>query len=82
MSASGYGDYAWRSAGTDAYNSGGVGTAVAGSGDYSMGAGAAADGSANGTSVYGGGYGAAGRQTQRAPDACFRPYRVAADRTG
>jgi hypothetical protein len=47
-----------------------------------MGAGAAADGSANGTSVYGGGYGAAGRQTQRAPDARFRPYPVAADRTG
>jgi hypothetical protein len=82
MYASGYGDNTWRSAGSEAYSSGVTGAAVAGTGGYSMGAGAATDGAANGTAGYGGGYGATGRQTQRGPDARFRPYPAAGDRTG
>ncbi|CAM6049513.1 unnamed protein product [Sphagnum compactum] len=78
-SESGYGSAAGYGGRGSGY---GTGVAVSGSGGYSMGAGAAADVAANGTAGYGGGYGAAGRQTQRGPDARFRPYPAAGDRTG
>jgi hypothetical protein len=48
-----------------------------------MGAGAAvAEGAGAGSAGYGGGYGVAGRQTQRGSDARFRPYPADGDRTG
>ncbi|CAK9233359.1 unnamed protein product [Sphagnum jensenii] len=83
MYTSGYADNTWRSAGADAYNTGSSGSGVAASGGYGMGAGAAvAEGAGTGSAGYGGGYGVAGRQTQRGSDARFRPYPADGDRTG
>jgi hypothetical protein len=50
-------------------------------GAASAAAAAAGDATGNGTAGYGGGYGATGRQTQRGPDARFRPYPATGDRT-
>ncbi|KAL2645026.1 hypothetical protein R1flu_012613 [Riccia fluitans] len=80
--SSGYADPTWRSGGTDSYNSAAAGSGGVAGGGYSMAGGAAADATVNGSTGYGGGYGVAGRQTQRGPDARFRPYPAAGDRTG
>lgn len=48
----------------------------------SLGGGSSSEAPVNGSAGYGGGYGAAGRQTQRGPDARFMPYPAAGDQTG
>ncbi|CAM6093909.1 unnamed protein product [Calypogeia fissa] len=80
--SSGYADPTWRSGGTEPYNTAAAGSGSAAGAGYAMAGGTSADASGSGAGGYAGGYGVAGRQTQRGPDARFRPYPAAGDRTG